>query len=230
MSLGISIRSLVNVYPGSTIYVIGSGASLNFVPKEFFHDKICVGINETFRDFPLRFLISHHHENLQEAIDSNNAAVVTAEWHNGFSVMPNPGDASIQQHYGRAHFRGSFYTYKHRNNTYNVDDLDFSPIIQRKTDELFTSCSMPATAIHFAAHLGARFIVLCGVDGGRFNNAMCYEGYNHGASTLPHHIIATRHIVPAVCEVLHATWNVWTSSLNPFIYPGDGGYEPLKRG
>ena len=85
-----------------------------------------------------------------------------------------------------------------------------------------SSCTT-AEAIHFAAHLGASSIVLCGVDGGMLDDRWNYHGYNNGAGTNPMHVRLTQPLLMAVVNALRAR-GVNVYSLNPFVDFGLEGH------
>ena len=72
----VSISKLRDLHRGEAVYLLGSGKSLDFVPRDFFDGKTVVGVNATHRDWPTTYLFAHHREDAQDAI--NHSRVVVA--------------------------------------------------------------------------------------------------------------------------------------------------------
>ena len=70
-----------NVHDGSTIWVFGSGATLEFLDPQFFDDKLCVSTNLVTEHFPLKsfYLFSHYHPAVKRILDDDG--LVTAFTH-----------------------------------------------------------------------------------------------------------------------------------------------------
>src|SRR5437016_1279901 len=96
----ISIRALRDWHKGETIWVLGSGSSLNRVPRPFFDDKVTVGVNATHYDWPVTYLFAHHREDAQAAISR------------GFCVVASEYDQGRAEN-GRNELIGSWYRYRH---------------------------------------------------------------------------------------------------------------------
>ena len=56
-----------NLYEGETIYVLGSGATLDYLTPNFFDDKITIAVNFVGSVFGLKgyYCFSHYHEDAQ---------------------------------------------------------------------------------------------------------------------------------------------------------------------
>jgi hypothetical protein len=62
-----------------TVWLIASGSSMNYIRKDFFRDKLTVVVNEAHRDWPTQYMLAHHRECCQEAIDKG-LTVVASEY------------------------------------------------------------------------------------------------------------------------------------------------------
>lgn len=220
-----NIRALKHRFRRETIYVVGSGASLQYVPPTFFDDKITVVVNEAYQRFGLHlrapsFVLMHHYDHAQAAIDAGGT-LVTSEHESGFSNWP------------AANFRGDYYTYKTAENVFSATPTINLEALERDADDtlVISPCTV-AEAVHFAYHLGASAIVLCGIDGGSLDGLWNYPGYNGGgnAGTNPQHIRLTEGLLLEVVRLVRAR-GVFVGSLLPFINAGLEGhrYERPKR-
>ena len=206
------LTDLHRAHIGRTIWVICSGASLSYVRHDFFADKLCIGVNETFRDFPTLYQTGTHHDHIDEALAAGCRVVVPAHAC-GFLDQPR-----IERDHP------DLYTFPHAHNDlvtpFTADQVD-------TPDRLFLSASSAAVAIHLAYYLGASAIMLCGMDGGLLDGHMNYPGYNRPEGEFAHchpergytwagHPRLTAHIVLALIEAVRAR-GVHVHSLNPFF-------------
>ena len=208
-----NIRALKDRHAGATIYVVASGASVEFLDPDIFAqpDAIVIAVNEMFRHVPCTYVLMHHHDHAQAAIDAG-CTLVTAEHDCGFAAWPH------------ADFQGDYYTYRTAENTLSLTPtINLSALDREADDELVISPCTVAEAVHFAAHLGARRIVLCGADGGTLDGAWNVRGYNDGAGTNPQHVRLTEPLLLAVVTRLRAR-GIAVMSLNPFINFGLEGH------
>jgi len=218
-----NIRALKNSCRGQTIYVVASGASMDFIDRAFFDDKTVVTVNEMFRELPSAasrdcFTLMHHHEHVQEAIDAG-CQVVTSEHDCGFSA------------WSRHAFKGNYFVYRTAENNLSLNPTVNMDALERGADdELIVSPSTVAEAIHFAHHLGASSIVLCGADGAALDGRWCCDGYNGGHQTNPQHVRLTWDIVMTVVQAIRGR-DVGVYALHPFIgWENEGHYfEPAPR-
>jgi hypothetical protein len=154
------------------IYVLGTGRSLDFIRKDFWLDKITIGINWAHRFFPVKYGIVNHTDQLQEIIDKGIIAV-TPEYDMGLYTRP------------RAKMTGEYYMFRHVHNTlYDYTDkhtgylgIDMSDF---DNPETLVVGGTTTSAIHLAYKLGASTIFVCGVDGGSLDGEMNTRGYQVG--------------------------------------------------
>lgn len=202
------ITYLKGHYPGSTIYVVASGKSMDYIPKSFFGvEKIIIGVNQVYRDIRCDYVLMHHGEDGQRAIDDGQA-LVCSEFHCGHTS------------WGRNLFRGDYSTYAHAENQ-QTRGIDLKALDSE--DRLAISACTTAEAVHLAAYMGATTIILCGADSGRLDGELNYAGYNDGGPTNPTHIPMTEPLLILLVNELRKR-GVTILSLNPFINPGMEGH------
>ncbi len=215
----VSISALKDKHPGETIWIVGSGSSLNFVPRDFFVGKTVILINETYRDFcaPTAanvYAFAHHRKTAQEGIDR------------GFTVIAAEYDRCDRSD-GLNNLQGGFYRYKHPQQPQMLV-MDMSPLEDERDDALCVGSNTVTSAMDFAGRiLGAAAIMLCGVDSGTIDGRWNYDGYNGGGEVsweeqqtkggtgFPH-VRAQLPLIATVAGALRAR-GVFVGSLNPFL-------------
>ena len=189
------------------VYVLGSGSSLNFVKPSFFRGKIVIGINHIHKFFPVTYGISNHSSVVQGMLD-NHVTGVCPEWDMGV--------------YGRkrVNLKGNYFLFKHKNNLLYVfddrhigyKDIDLSDF---DNPESLIVGATTSSAIHLAYRIGAKNIMLAGIDSGTIDGNVSIGKYPRGA-TNPQHIIDFEPQLKIVCNHVRGL-GVGVYSLNPFI-------------
>ena len=192
-----------DVHCCKTVYVFGSGATLNYLAPSFFDDKICVATNFAGSVFGLRryYVFSHYHADaVAEAALPQTVAVFTPH----------------REHGTDAEFLGfmpkivTFPTTTGRPGTsFNPSGKDWPTL----DNSLVIGSSSIHGAMHLAAYLGAKFIVLVGADCGSLGGVDRVEGYVPGDS---HWVLYEQHLR----DMKQRLWDVYSCqvySLNPFV-------------
>ena len=191
------------VHEGETIYVFGSGATLNYLAPSFFDDKICVATNFCGSVFGLGryYVFSHYHaDSVSEAQHNETVAVFTP----------------LREHGTDSEFLGfmpkivTFPTTTGRPGTsFNPSGKDWPTL----DNSLVIGSSSIHGAMHLAAYLGAKFIVLVGADCGFLGGLDRVDGYVPGDS---HWVLYEQHLR----DMKQRLWDVYgcqVYSLNPFV-------------
>jgi hypothetical protein len=198
-----NIRALKDLHRGQTIFVVASGATLNYLDQRLFKDSVVVTVNETWMHVPASYALMHHPERAQEAIDAHQTLVISERgW--GCEDWGLPVD-----------LRGNYYTYKTEDNNMSCA-INVAQLEEDTTEGLVVSPCTTSEALQFAAHLGAAVILCCGIDGGALDGQWCVEGYNSGWPTPPHHIRLTQHILRATYAALRRRGTA-VHSVSPFV-------------
>ena len=192
-----------DVHCCKTVYVFGSGATLNYLAPSFFDDKICVATNFAGSVFGLRryYVFSHYHADaVAEAALPQTVAVFTPH----------------REHGTDAEFLGfmpkivTFPTTTGRPGTsFNPSGKDWPTL----DNSLVIGSSSIHGAMHLAAYLGAKFIVLVGADCGTLGGAERVEGYVQGEH--PWELYESH-----LRDMKQRLWDVYgcqVYSLNPFV-------------
>lgn len=193
---------LTDKHDGQTIYVLGSGASLNFLDPQFFRDKITVSTNYSARIFGYYpdYAFSHYHANAASLV-SDTGTVVTVEKDTAtgsvWSGEKPPNLVIAQTPYDKP--PGS----------------SWNPLTTHTpgTGQITYGSSSLHGAMHLAGHLGASFIVLVGADCGTIDGDHRVAGYPHGDKLWA---LYNRHH-KLMKEYLEDNYPLKVYSLNPFI-------------
>lgn len=213
-----SIKELHNKHKGSDIWILGSGASLNHVIDSFFDNKIVIGINRMYKHFKCNYIILHHFSQLKEALKSRAPVVASIKdqcTHDGIQItdlihVNRYNNLYIYNHYSQGYMRIDYSCF---------DDPEM----------LVIGGTTAINAISLACHLGAKNIMLCGIDGGTLDDQVNINDYrddNSKANQINQlgHSLRTRKLIKEYRDFLRIE-DINLYSLNPFC---DMGYEGHK--
>ena len=198
----LKLDSLRNNHYGSTIWVLGSGPSLNFLSPQFFADKITISTNysaETLGFVP-DYAFSHYHRNAWDLLATSKIVVTLAK------------DTVTQQDW-LAGDDENLCLIEQLN--YNPPGSNWNPLTSHNPgdDTLAYGSSSLHGSMHLAAWLGAAHIVLVGADCGTLDGEHRVAGYPEGHKLWElynkHHKLMK--------EFLEGKYGVTVYSLNPFI-------------
>jgi hypothetical protein len=172
------VSELYGTHTGADIYIVGSGASLRVFPKDFFKNKITIGLNMAWKTLDVMYSITIHPDiNIPQFIgDDKSGKNIT--WVVGNqktqSVLRNKPE---QLEYALENFY--FFDYRGKPNTQPANEpSDSGRVIEwvetASGDNLYIWSSISQAAVVLAANMGAKNVVLVGCD----NTAI---GENHHA-------------------------------------------------
>jgi len=191
-------EQLEGKWSGQTVYVLGSGPSLNFLDPSFFDGKKCVAVNFVAREFALSDAITFTHYNndaMEMALQFPSQKVVVREWHIGHQVTAEMPNLIVAP-----------------SNNLQAPGASFDPFQHDGLGLLFGSSSIHG-AMHLAAYLGAKDIVLVGADCGSIDGSHRVTGYPQGDTPWA---LYDRHLQD-VKSWLKVNYNCNVYSLNPFV-------------
>ena len=154
-----SIILLKNIHKDEDIYVINSGKSMDFYPKNIFDNKVVVGVNRVCRFFRCNYTVLKDQSGIDEVKSGEYGKLVCSLRDRGF-LSTKKIDISCCD-----------YVFEHKQNIMYGNDF------KTGEDELLCSASTTSTAIHLAAYMGAKNIYVCGQDGIAINGECCMTGY-----------------------------------------------------
>ena len=195
------LEDLASAHYGETIWVLGSGPSLNFLSPHFFDDKTTVSTNYSAQVLGLTpdYVFTHYHEHALSM--SARIAVVTLA-----------RDTLTQQEW-RGEKPDELVLIEQDN--YNPPGSAWNPLTTHppKPHSLAYGSSSLHGSMHLGAWLGAKHIVLVGADCGTLDGEHRVAGYHDGDKLWrlynEHHRLMK--------EWLVREYGVTVYSLNPFI-------------
>ena len=161
------VSDLKNIHRGEDVYVLGSGSTMNHLAQDFFDNKITIGVNRICRFFRCNYTIAKDHLGLGEILDSGEHGKVVLSKHRYGNNAELINTTDID-HY--------IFDHPCNNHTPNPYCPDLS-VITKDSDKIVVSNSTITSAIHLAAYMGAKNIVLCGHDCCEINGKSWVNGY-----------------------------------------------------
>jgi len=151
---------LINRIKGETVYILGAGPSMDSISHEFFKRKITMGINGVFERFPCVYSVMKHNEFLEKA---KGATIrIASEYDRGVQGGKRNGAEhifkTIEPHIVKEPF-------KH----IKLQILD--------DERISVGYSTVISAIDIARKMGAKMIILCGIDCEFDGDRMNFDGY-----------------------------------------------------
>lgn len=210
----LSIKTLKNKHAGQDAWVIAAGPSAGFIDPDFFREKLTIGINFTWRNFPADYVVIKEQYAIQEALDAGKTVVASRY---------NLGNPDYTENQGE----GDFLIFEHKNN--NILSLDLS--VMGSDDHLVVSYSTITSGIHLAAFLGAENIILVGHDCGTIDGETKMPGYYKSEYQQTNPGFYRRFIgqiepqTLAVKQKIREVYGARIYSLNPWVNLGLEGHK-----
>ena len=194
-----------NRHVGDTAWVFGSGATMNYLEPSFFDDKLIVSTNTSAYQFGLRpdYVFTHHHQGLSDLIPVLPHTVFVMNRFDYPSRNAYTGDEpNVIVHDPKTEKNSH-----DRFDPYNADRPAHAHQL------VFGSTSVHG-AMHLAAYVGAKNIVLVGVDCGVLDDVVNFDTYPF--TTQRPFEVWNRHLA-LMRDWLRDTYGVNTYSLTPFV-------------
>jgi len=217
----VPISDLQDRHLGADIWVIGSGATLTYLPPRFFDDKTIVATNLAADGLGLTagttYVHSHYHENVfhQQAAHPD-WVFVAPEGDRGFEGKPQQSADNVL-----------FYPHVPTGGDFRDPRAMWHP------EGLIVGSSSIHGSMHLAAYLGARNIILAGADCGTVDGYTNYAAYvDERGNTQSGDLIANgdawlerwnRHL-EAMKDFLVDQYAVTVCSVLPFVNPNMEGH------
>jgi len=196
------LSDLKNTHQGETIWVLGSGPTMNFIDPVFFEDKITVATNiiANVKGFTANYTFSNYHRVTQEVFNPNTIHVTLlrdTESHELWAGDVPQNVIFVEQP------------------SYQAPGSAWNPLTTHKplNDSLVYGSSSLHGSMHLAAYLGACFIILIGADCGTLDGQHRTEGYRAGHN--PWALYDRHHQL--LKTYLQENYDTKVYSLNPFI-------------
>lgn len=202
LTLPADVTGLCDSRKGETAWVLGSGASLNYVPRWFWSDRLVVAVNFVGLRLELQefYAVTHYHADAaQIAAERPDIPVIAPRVDQGGpAAIPVPPQAP-----------NIFYI---DTNAQAYSQFDCAELWPKKPDTLIVGPTSLHMTMHFAAYLGARHIILAGADCGLLDGDSNFRGYSVGDNPMA----VWERTLGDVANQLRAE-GVSVMSLNPFV-------------
>jgi len=156
-----SIKEFKDIHKSADIWIIGAGASMDFIDPSFFEGKITIGLNRVSMKYDCSYIVSKDSIGFSK-VDTKNAKLIISKH--------NCGDTWQREN----SLHGDYWIFEHPDKP-NQEPLLHT--IQKNSDKIIVSYSTITSAMHIAAYMGAKNIILCGHDCGLVNNNYTFKGY-----------------------------------------------------
>lgn len=160
---GKPLSELKGRHRGDDIWVIASGASLNFVDQSFFKNKITIGVNRVNMKFDCDYIVAKDVRGFSELLKfKKKAKFLVSQFESG-------DVGTTLNHVDTEHwvFEHPSKKTKQRPNLSSISG-----------EQIVVSFSTITSAMHIAAYLGAANIIICGHDCGTIDDQTCFSGYH----------------------------------------------------
>jgi hypothetical protein len=203
------LSELAGKHEGATAYVLGSGKSVEFYDLQFFSDKLTVGTNDGWSNWLPRvnYMVTKYHSAVENWCKSDRV-----DW-----VVVSRGETG--QHYDLIPDSDDYVVFEHAPNRVSEFQADDFP-----DEGLVVSYSTITSAMHLAAVMGARHIVMVGADCGWFDEVSTVDGHGDCFATpqFPLHFDLQNRIV---ANELRSRFGCSVSSMLPFVTPNMEGHK-----
>lgn len=156
-----SIIELKDIHKGEDIYVIASGKSFDFINSDFFDGKITIGVNQVYKRITCDYLVRKETKFLKPSLETGSKVIVSKF---------NCGNISSNLNISKD--SDNLYYFNHLQNQEKFINTSVFG-----TDNIVVSYSTITSAIHVAAYMGAKNIILIGHDCGTLNGESTFNGY-----------------------------------------------------
>lgn len=206
-----SVRELENAHEGADIWIIAAGASMNYVEPSFFDNKITIGVNRVFRKFDCDYIITKDSRGFEQikSISSSDTKLVLSKHESG----------NLYQ--GLNHVDFEHYIFEHPP---KPNEQPMLQEIKKGKHRLVVSYSTITSALHLAAVMGAKNIMICGHDCGTIDGEATITDYY--GEVKPHQKTEAKYVqwlglieehTIAVADTIKREFGCNVHSLNPFV-------------
>jgi hypothetical protein len=162
-----TIDGFQDKHKNKDIYVLGSGATLNFIKPNFFKNKITVCVNDVgvvYLPKTQYVVTKYHQEAIEYAQKLPKSKIIVSRGDRGSTYTDCASDLK------------NLFFFEHNFNKCENSNV-FSDWPKNKSGALYVSWSSITSAMHFAAYLGAKNIIMVGHDCGTLDDQHWVKGY-----------------------------------------------------
>jgi len=202
------LGELQSQHKGLDLYVAGSGPSLGYIGNSFMKDKTVICVNHAIDHVvgaELYVVSKEPGEQLQRKAKERRATLVMCEYHSALRSRKN-----------KVIFPENTVLFKPERGS---EKYPF-----KQPHSLTVSASTITTAMHLAAYMGAKTIVLIGHDCGTLDDEVHVTNYDKSSAVTPiehydewMHLNKVEQQTLKMKKVLEKRWGIEVYSINPFI-------------
>jgi len=218
-----SLNNLKNKHLGEDIWCIAAGSSMDFIDPSFFNGKIVIGQNQVYKKYPCTYILmkdlleSPRFPRSIKEIEALNIPLIYSKYYAGhYASGLNKTD-----------YKNS-YVYDHADN--REDLQEHLNVIG--TDKMASKRSSITSVMNVAAYMGAKNIIVCGVDCGTINGNTYFNGYTESDwksggnnSEIKNWLKATDSLNISIRDQICKKYKCNIYSLNPFMNFKLDGHE-----
>lgn len=168
-----SILSLKNAHKGEDIYILASGKSVDFYDEDFFDGKVVIGVNQAYKKIWCDYLVRKEVKFIKESLETESLVIVSEYDSGNLNTGSEKLNTNKVDH-------DNLYFFQHLDNLHTkIDTSVFG------SDKIVVSFSTITSAIHIAAYMGAKNIILIGHDCGTIDGEMTFKGYYDSIKDTP---------------------------------------------
>lgn len=200
-----NLEDLKDKHAGETIWVLGSGPSLNFIDLAFFDDKTVVTVNWVGRTFGLKSFYAYSNYHSPEVIPTFGSGLITAVMLHNDTLTQKPWPGVVPENVALS-----------QASSYHPPGKSWDPYTMPPPEgQIVYGSSSIHGAMHLAAHLGASSIVMVAADCGFIDDEVNVENYPLATEDFSLHVWNRHSII--LKQWLKERYGVNIYSLNPFI-------------
>jgi hypothetical protein len=162
-----SITELKDIFAGQDVYLLGSGASLNYIDPSFFDGKNVVCTNNVAQVYlpTANVSVTKYHSVARQLAEKFPEMKVVCSAGNQGGV----GAGALPDGYE------NLYQFMHNSNRDGSTDIRGQ--FPKENGWLLVSWSTITSAMHFCAYAGAKNIIIVGLDSGSIDDEQWVNGY-----------------------------------------------------
>ena len=210
-------KTLKNIHKGKDIWCIAAGSSMDFIDPSFFEGKIVIGQNQVYKKYG-EFCTYILMKDLKEQ----------PRFSRSIKEIENLNIPLIYSKYHAGHYASGLNKTQYKN-SYVYDHVDNKLDLQQHLDAIGTEVmaakrSSITSIMNIAAYMGAKNIIICGVDCGTINGNTYFKDYTEkdwksagNNSSIKNWLKATDSLNIAIRDQICKVYNCNIYSLNPFM-------------
>jgi len=211
------LKKFLNIHQGLDIYIVASGKSLDFFDLTFLENKISIGINQIYKKIKTNYLIIKDLFAIKKCIKFLKDDQFLFISKGNFGESNELNKIFIENNYKK----NNIIVFDHEKNKHRIKEYP------ENKDHLIVSHSTITSAIHLAAYMGAKNIILighdCGSINGEFNCSFYHDentykiAWKNGIEDYKEWLTSIEKDTIRIKKIIKEKYNCNLYSLNPFI-------------